>query len=88
MQIEIYKQWLSCFVCSPVVLSMQTHLGLGHVQQTHGVTVTVEERSDCVQGLVKLPLDVCHLFKHLAGRPQQHLCKNVESISKLIYDVA
>lgn len=52
---------------------MVTHLVLGHVQQTHRVTVTVEESSDCVQSLVKLPLYVCQLFKHLAGRPQQHL---------------
>lgn len=54
-------------------MSVATHLGLGHVQQTHRVTVTVEESSDCVQGLVELPLYVCELFKHLAGRPQQHL---------------
>lgn len=50
-----------------------THLGLGHVQQTHRVTVTVEERSDRVQGLVELPLYVCQLLKHLTGWPQQHL---------------
>lgn len=51
----------------------QTHLGLGHVQQAHRVTVTVEERSDGVQSLVELPLDVRQLLKHLTGRPQQHL---------------
>lgn len=49
------------------------HLGLGHVQQAHRVAVTVEKRSDGVQSLVKLPLDVGQLLEHLAGRPQQHL---------------
>lgn len=48
-------------------VSVVTHLSLGHVQQSHRVTVTVEEGSDCVQGLVELPLYVCQLFKHFAG---------------------
>lgn len=56
--------WLLCDSgCECVV----AYLGLGHVQQTHRVAVTVEESSDCVQGFVELPLDVCHLLKHLAG---------------------
>lgn len=50
-----------------------THLGLGHVQQAHGVAVAVEEGSDGVESLVELPLDVGQLLKHLTGRPQQHL---------------
>lgn len=59
-------------------MNERTHLGLGHVQQAHRVTVTVEERSDGVQGLVELPLYVGQLLKHLTGRPQQHLDEEEE----------
>lgn len=59
---------------------LRTHLGLGHVQQTHRVTVTVEESPDRVEGLVELPLDVGQLLKHLTGRPQQHLEENRKAL--------
>ena len=49
------------------------HLLLGHVQEAHRVPVTVQIGPYSVEGLVKLPLDVCQLLKHLVGRPQQHL---------------
>lgn len=65
------------------------HLGLGHVQQTHRVTVTVEESSDSVQGFVELPLYVSQLLKHLAGRPQQHLDdKTKEVVNKICSDLS
>lgn len=53
-----------------------SHLLLGHVQEPHGVSVAVEEGSDCVQGFVELPLDVRKFLKDFAPGPQQYLKKH------------
>lgn len=51
----------------------KTNLFFGHVQQTHGVTLTQQVGSHGVERFVELSLDVCQLLKHLTGRPEQHL---------------
>lgn len=50
-----------------------TNLFFGHVQQTHGVSLTLEVVPDGVQRFVKLTLDVRQLFKHFASGPQKNL---------------
>lgn len=49
------------------------NLCFGHVQQADRVAVTVKKRPHCVQGFVKLSLNVCQLLEHFAGRPEQNL---------------
>lgn len=50
-----------------------THLFFGHVQESHRVSLTFDICPHCVQGFVKLPLNIRQLFKNFAGWPQQHL---------------
>ena len=40
---------------------------LGHVQQSNGVPLTVQIRSNCVECFMKLALHICELFKHFVG---------------------
>lgn len=54
-------------------LLTKTDLFFGQVQQTHGVTLTLQVGSYSVEGFVELSLDVRQLLKHLTGWPEQHL---------------
>lgn len=46
---------------------------LGHVQQSNGVSFTVQVCSNSVQSFVKLSLDICELFKYFVGSPHEDL---------------
>lgn len=46
---------------------------LGHVQQSNGVPLTVQICPDCVEHFVKLPLNICELFKYFIGWPHKDL---------------
>lgn len=74
LRLEAGLQGPACCVCS--LFPGASHLLLGHVQEPHGVPVTVEEGADRVQGLVELPLDVRELLEDFAPRPQQYLGKH------------
>lgn len=57
-----------------------THLFFGHVQESHRVSLSLDICPHCVQGFVKLPLNIRQLFKNLAGWPQQHLQQGKEPL--------
>ena len=44
-----------------------THLVFGHVQESHRVSLALDICPHCVQGFVKLPLNISQLLKNLAG---------------------
>lgn len=57
-----------------------TNLVLGHVQESHWVSLTLDVGPHCVQSFVKLPLNIRQLFKNLAGGPQQHLSQQKSAL--------
>lgn len=69
-QMPQYMQLQQPFKRSTVntkVTFSSTHLFFGHVQESHRVSITLDICPHCVQGFVKLPLNIRQLLKNFAG---------------------
>lgn len=58
---------LALKVKQPIFRVSFMHLVFGHVQESHRVSLTLDVCPHCVQGFVKLPLNICQLLKNFAG---------------------